>query len=278
VEKKKAQKGKVLTAEDIKAADNPLRLLLATVRQEPSTREVMCTHVAIPLSLRAQTRPYLAMRSVLTRVTGHTPLNITLIHTRKAMVFWDVTDYQVKTKILKTLEDPDFFRFPAEEGEVADHHFLRAYLGGYFDLLRYAVIAQLTPERAARLFAKAEEHWRKSPDKIQRRIWLRRIAADRKGLEEGKLFAPGERPSLDPDGVVQFDPGAREVTSLKWINTCIYILREQRESRERDEAEARRVARASERALDRAAAHAELAKTAAPDEVMVEDVDSDPEG
>ena len=159
---------------------------------------------------------------------------MTLIHPRRAIVYWDVTDISKKARILRDRDDADFYRFPADEGVVSDHHFLRAYNAGYFKLLRQSVLSGLTAHSVTWILEKAKEHWKKSPDKVLRHIWLRRIAWDKKALAEGLAVATGDLPSLDPNwkpsGVISVLDTTPRVTSLKWICDFIYLHRERKES------------------------------------------------
>ena len=225
---------KVLTPEMIKASPDPMRLLLATERKSSATVEVMVTHAKLPLSIKAQSRPYLAWRTVLKRVTGLTPLNITLVHPRRGIIYWDVTDTPKKGKILAALDDAGFFLFPAEEGVVSDHHFLRAYKTGYFKLLRQSALAGLTAPSAKWVLDKAEEQWKKAPDRVLKHIWLRRIAWDKRALEDGVVVAAGVMPSLDPNwrpgGYMSPLDTTPRVTCLKWMCDYIYLHRERREA------------------------------------------------
>ena len=74
----------------------------------------------------------------------------------------------------------------------------------------------------------------KSPDKVLRHIWLRRIAWDKKALAEGLAVATGDLPSLDPNwkssGVISVLDTTPRVTSLKLICDFIYLHRERKES------------------------------------------------
>ena len=174
-------------------------------------------------------------------LTGQTPLNIVLIHPRRAIIYWDVTDPDKKIRILRALEAPGFFRFPAEEGSVADHNILRAYKAGYFKLLRQAVLLGRSAHSVEWILNEAEAFWRKSADKVRRHIWLRRIALDRKALAEGVEVAAGVMPRLDPnltatDRTTPLDETPR-VSSQKWICDLIYLLRDQKETQRRKEAE-----------------------------------------
>ena len=235
VETKKKKKGPtVLTVEMIETSKDRLGLLLAQDFKGRETREILVTHAVVPLSVKAQTRPYLAWRSLLVALTGQKPLNIVLIHPRRAIIYWDVSDVEKKTRILGALETQGFFRFPAEEGVVADHHYLRAYKSGYFKLLRQAVLVGRTPYTITWILDKAEEFWKASQDKVRRHIWLRRIAWDRQALANGVVVAAGDRPSLNPDsnttGTGTDDDRTPCVTCQKWICDYIYLTRERQEA------------------------------------------------
>ena len=180
--KKKHKKPSLLTAETLKASPDPLGIILAkTHATMDGTSEVMVTHLAMPLSIKAQYRPYLAWRTALKAITGNSPLNVVLVHPRRAIVFWDVSDVNRKIPILRTLDGRGFLRLPADVGTVANNHHLRGYLGGYFKLLRQAALKGLPADTITWVFDKAEEHWRKSKDKVTSRKywWLKRIVWDR---------------------------------------------------------------------------------------------------
>ena len=173
---------------------------------------------------------------MLKRATGFTPLNIVLIHPRKAILYWDATSSQAKTKILETLENLGFFRFPAEEGAVSDHNFLRAYKSGYFKLLRQAALIGLSSQSKQYVLDKAQEYWQKSNDKVRRHIWLRRIACDKKEMVDGVEVVAGVLPNLDPNykksGFIAPLDMTPRVSSLKWIGEFIYLQRERKEALE----------------------------------------------
>ena len=86
VEKKKKGPA-VLTVEMIETSKDRLGLLLAQDFKGRETLEVLVTHAVIPLSIKAQTRPYLAWRTLLVSLTGQRPLNIVLIHPRRAIIY-----------------------------------------------------------------------------------------------------------------------------------------------------------------------------------------------
>lgn len=231
----------VLTAEAIKASTDIMGLLLAKDLKGSATTEILMTQAIIPLSIKAQSRPYLAWRTILKTVTGLTPLNVTLIHPRRALLYWDVTDTTRKGKILRALDSAGFFRFPGEEGAVSDHHILRAYKNGYFKLLRQAALSGRTPQSIEWILSKAEEYWRQSTDKVRRHIWLRRIAWDRKALAEGTVVAAGVEPNLDPNGkpagYMRPQDMTPRVSCQKWVCDFVYLLRDQQEARSRQAAE-----------------------------------------
>ena len=185
---------------------------------------------------------------------GFTPLHIILIHPRRALLFWDVSNTTRKGVILRALDGAGFFRFPAEEGVIAGHHFLRAYKGSYFKLLRQAVLALCPPETVQWILDQAAEAWRKSKDKVRRLIWLRNIASDRLALSEGFVVAAGVLPSLDPNWREPPHEGPSvmrplpvltpKVSCQLWVREFIYLLREQekakrvaKDKREREEKE-----------------------------------------
>ena len=232
---RKKRKATPLSSEVLKASPDPLGLLLAkTSASADSTREVMVTHLTIPLSTKAQYRPYLAWRTTLKTVTGLNPLNIVLVHPRRAIVFWDVSDVSRKVPILRALDGRGFLKLPADGGPVGDHLYLRAYLGGYFKLLRQAALKGLPVSTITWVFDKAQEHWRKSRDKVRKYIWLKRIAWDREAFARGEKVEEGMEPSLDP-ARPDMHPGAVArppcVTSDGWMAEAIYLIREQAEAR-----------------------------------------------
>ena len=269
---KKGRKPDILTAEAIKNSDDPVTLLLTRKKGEvASTVEILVTHAVIPLSIKAQSRPFLAWRHLLKRATGFTPLNIVLIHPRKAIIYWDATSSHVKTKILDILDNLGYFRFPAEEGAISDHHFLRAYKSGYFKLLRQAALVGLSPQSKQWVLDKAQGFWQKSEDKVRRHIWLRRIAWDKKELADGVEVAAGVLPNLDPNykkrGVITPLDMTPRVSCLKWIGEYIYLRREQKAVWDQKirAAEAARVEKAEAAQAEAAeAAQAEEPETSSP--------------
>ena len=200
-----------LTVDDINAASNPIDLLLAKKREGIRvTKEVVVTQLTAPLSVRAQARPYLSWRSLLKAVTGTTPLMITLIHPRRALAFWDATDSSVKEHIHRSLLERGFL-LPSACADVENQHVLRAYLGGYFPLLRQTVLQCFSLSSAAWVLDKAEEKWRRSPDKVLRRMWLRRIADDRRSLGGAAVGIAGDGLGLSPSAPLDASDGTVEV-------------------------------------------------------------------
>ena len=240
VVKRKRRKAEPLSAELIKASSDPMQLLLAkTLTATEGTREIMVTHLSIPLSIKAQYRPYLAWRTVLKTATGMNPLNITLVHPRRAIVFWDVTDTSRKLPIIRALDDKKFLILPSDDGMVDDRHYLRAYLGGYFRLLRQAALTGLSPSSVSWILEKAEEHWRRSHDKVRKQMWIKRIAFDKKDFADGVRVAEGVDPPLDPTQLLYKSDSAEvvlRVTSKRWICDAIYLIREQAEARQMETA------------------------------------------
>ena len=111
------KKPSLLTPELIKNSPDPLRMMLSSGHQGLRiTTEIMMTQAVIPLSIKAQGRPYLAWRSILKIKVGFTPVHMVLIHPRRALLFWDVSDVRFKGRILRALDGSGFFRFPAERG------------------------------------------------------------------------------------------------------------------------------------------------------------------
>ena len=233
---KKKKKTSLLNPALIESSSDPLQMLLSGGhRGRAVTTEIMVTQAVAPLSIKAQGRPYLAWRSILKIKTGMVPLHILLINPRRALLFWDVSDTAHKGTILRALDGSGFFKFPAEEGVIANHHLLRAYTSGYFKLLRQAALSLCPPDTVRWILDEAEAAWRKSKDKVRRLIWLRNIAADRLDLAEGFVVAAGVLPSLDPawtepPGSGPSNPTPR-VSCQLWVREYIYLLREQEKAR-----------------------------------------------
>ena len=213
------------------------------------------TQAVIPLSIKAQGRPYLAWRSILKIKVGFTPVHMVLIHPRRALLFWDVSDVRFKGRILRALDGSGFFRFPAEEGVIAGHHLLRAYKGSFFKLLRQAVLAMCPSETVRWILDQAEVSWRKSKDKVRRLIWLRNIASDRQDLADGFVVAAGVLPSLDPNspgppkgGTMQ--PVKPKVSCQLWVREYIYLLREQEKEKRRSKEEEKKEEKNEEEVME----------------------------
>ena len=239
----KKKKGKApITVEALKASSDPLGVLLVKP-PEAVTTEIMVTHLTLPLSIEAQQRPHLAWRTAMKAITGDTPLQIVLVHCRRAIVYWDVSDIRKKAPILRALDGRGSLKFPVEADEVKDHVYLRAYLGGFFKLLRLAALKGLSQASRTWILDKAEERWRLSKDKIRRNMWLRRISQDRDALNSGEKVAEGLSPSLDfsrPDPKPGQASSVPCITGDQWIADAVYLIREQAEVRAREGAAAAR--------------------------------------
>ena len=102
---------KTLSKQMLLEAPDPRAILLKkAVPEARLTLEVMRTTVEAPLSILAQGRPYLAWRSLLKMVTGKVPLLVTLIHPRRAEVYWDVTAPSTRVPLLKALDREGYLR------------------------------------------------------------------------------------------------------------------------------------------------------------------------
>jgi hypothetical protein len=138
--------------------------------------------VHLPLSKKAQAQPMLAWKQVLTSLTGHRPLYISLLNPCNGEVF---LDSRVAPAVREVLSKEGYLRDNVSMGLEKDLvRRKQVYLNGYFLPLRREALRGFSLEQKLKLLDLAALESAKLPDAITRRQWKYQIAKDRSWVQE----------------------------------------------------------------------------------------------
>jgi hypothetical protein len=163
--------------------EEKLKLLL----KQPISPEMRCDKVSslmveLPLSTKAQKTPLSSWRSAITALTGLQPLAISLIHPRKAEVFFGENVIDSVTTSLSSAG----YCVPLEPLTGKDIARRKtSYLQGYFRPLRRAMLQGFNRVQQGKLLDIAELSCKTViADTLQRKQWLNHCLRDREWLQE----------------------------------------------------------------------------------------------
>jgi hypothetical protein len=160
-----------------------LKVLLRVPRsEEEKTSCVEVLTVSLPLSKKAQAQPLVAWKQAILELTGHQPLLVSLIHPCRAEVYMDL---KVSTTVKETLRGLGYLQDPLQLDERDLVRRKRAYLSGYFLLLRRAALQGLESNRQLELLqmVEAELSPEKYPDQSTRKQWMFQVKKDREWVQ-----------------------------------------------------------------------------------------------
>jgi hypothetical protein len=174
--------------------EDKLKLLLKKpVSLDQRSDQIGSLMVQLPLSAKAQMQPLSSWKSAMKELTGHQPLAISMIHPRKAEVFFDgsVID-SVSTSLhsegyllpMEPLTDKDISRRKS------------SYLQGYFRPLRRAMFQGFSRAQQDKLLDLAESSCKTVfSDQVQRKQWSHHCLKDREWLQEMSVHSPEDMDS-----------------------------------------------------------------------------------
>jgi hypothetical protein len=185
--------------QDLKQAstkEDKLKLLLKKpVSLDQRSDHVASVMVQLPLSAKAQQQPLTSWRSAMKELTGHQPLAISMIHPRKAEVFFDGNVIDSVTNSLHS----EGYLLPMEP--LTDRDILRrksSYLQGYFRPLRRAMFQGFSRAQQDKLLDLAVASCKTVfSDPVQRKLWSHHCLKDREWLQELVSHSPEE--AMDSD-------------------------------------------------------------------------------
>jgi hypothetical protein len=170
--------------------DEKLRLLLRQpLPEDKKSVGVFKTMIRLDLSKRAMERPYFSWKTILKAFTGVMPLQISMRNLTLAEVFWDSKDKETVERELTSRKVIVETKQPTEKDLP---RLVKAYLGGFFTLLRRATLEGLPPEIQASLLTRADEKVQLYEKAQDRKLWIKNVKADLKWLHG---TSPLEEPS-----------------------------------------------------------------------------------
>jgi hypothetical protein len=175
-----------------------LKVLLRTpIQEEQMTKEITSFSVTLPLTMKAQTSPTMAFKQAIITLTGHPALNVSLLNSCKAEIFCD-------SRVTQQMKDIFLAKgFCTTEVELTSQDIqrrARAYLHGYFRILRLAALSGFPPVVQQQVLDSALKQVSgiaKTPELL--RLWRKNISSDRQRLE--KEQSPN---SSFPDGSTKY--------------------------------------------------------------------------